>query len=145
MSKKSLMPTMSEGPNEIISFAQMSIDPFEPLALTTIRQRLSAVRSASGGALSKDRELVAGRWAKDLFTQVRMASMQWLDPNISEAHGVIAFEWWRGDRQLAIFVDDEGIDYVAASGPHIERDMEHGSVGQQNTEANRLWRWLIAA
>lgn len=78
--------------------------------------------------------LYAGALARNLY---------WFPPHIGvNERGQITLEWWRKERDLAVFIRAEGqIEYLKAWGSNIETEMEDGELSRLDDFA-ALSRWL---
>lgn len=83
---------------------------------------------------------VATDWLQTTFETARKLG-GWSSPHMSStADGEIAFEWWKGERKLTLYLSDRGSEYIKVWGPDIETEMDDGPLNHWSFVA--AWLWL---
>jgi hypothetical protein len=80
------------------------------------------------------------RLASDLSTR---NTIRWESPSIAvNAFGEVVFEWWRGNRTLAVYFDgSDPVRFVKSPGPDVEK-MEDGNI-ETAKDFSDLLAWLL--
>ena len=86
--------------------------------------------------------LKAKRWIGQMQADATGTGKGWEEPHIApDENGDVAFEWWRGDRNLVVYVSSDMIDYLQVWGPNIETQMLDGVI-ESREDNKKLWNWL---
>ena len=86
--------------------------------------------------------LKAKRWIGQMQADATDTGKGWEEPHIApDENGDIAFEWWRDDRNLVVYVSQYMIDYLQVWGPNIEFQMLDGEI-ESREDNKKLWNWL---
>ena len=82
-------------------------------------------------------------WICSLHQAAIDASKPWLDPLITASEeGEIVFDWWRGEKRLTVYVNEDGAAYSRLWGTPPSSQTDDGEV-DNIAEQLRLWRWLV--
>jgi hypothetical protein len=85
----------------------------------------------------------ATTWIERMYDDVVRSELAWLKPHVAaDENGEVTFEWWNGDKGLAIYVSpDGGVSYLKDWGPDMLDDMEDGPLATPQ-ERRDLWAWF---
>lgn len=81
-------------------------------------------------------------WVVSLFFETVAADRPWLEPHVTSGpNGEVVLEWWNGDRNLEVYVEDQRVEYLKATSSDPETEILDGDASSEGVRAN-LWRWL---
>lgn len=86
----------------------------------------------------------AGAWLASFQAAVEHAGLPWNPPHVAGSDDEISLEWWRGRRNLTVFVRGFEVEVLLVSGPNIKHDMETRIIVRPE-DAVAVWRWLREA
>ncbi len=81
-------------------------------------------------------------WVATLFAEVLLSERAWIQPQVSSGrNGEILLEWWKGDRNLEVYIEIDRVESLQtlASDPDadiIDADASRGIVRAE------IWQWL---
>ncbi len=86
----------------------------------------------------------AVEWIKDMHYDALTTGEEWLKPHVSiDEDGDVAFEWWKGDRKLTVYVSPETAEYIKVERPAATSDLMDGRI-ETNEDRRELWHWLTS-
>ncbi len=118
------------------------------VADTRIRFRLRELKQRPEnwdgyGSLPANSESVARAAAivETMINQAEQAGFSWVDPHVGlNESGHVLFEWWHGEKALALYIRPDTTDYVKSWGPNMETEMEADALSAEDFP--RFWYWL---
>lgn len=79
-------------------------------------------------------------WVRDLYRDVR--AELWIKPHVSaDEEGNVAFEWWKGQKKLTVYVSPGAVEYVKVERANSSLEMKDGSIEAPGDRLT-LWNWL---
>lgn len=110
-----------------------------------VQNKVLDLRSLRERKLDEDlislEEKTALAWIEEMYRTALESSGKWIDPHVSQDNGEnIVFEWWKGNKELTVYVSSESKEYLKVWGADIFSEMEDGDIDKENSQA--LWRWL---
>lgn len=87
--------------------------------------------------------LKAIRWIDRMRADATRTGNRWVEPHtVADENGDVAFEWWRDNRNLIVYVSPQIIDYLQVWGSDIDSEMVDGEI-RGSEDNQKLWRWLM--
>lgn len=84
----------------------------------------------------------AKKWIRQMHGHTSGPLLPWAKPLVgADGAGNVVLEWWRGERQLSIFITPGTVEYLKSWGVHIFSEMEDGDIGNA-AQCRALWNWL---
>lgn len=84
------------------------------------------------------------RWIRDMHDDALKTGEEWLRPHVStDEDGDVAFEWWRADKKLTIYIGPETAEYIKVERPVTTSDLIDGRA-ETPEDRRTLWRWLTS-
>lgn len=66
-------------------------------------------------------------WIRGMHEDALMTGKNWREPHVTaDEDGDVMFEWWNGEKQLAVYVSEEASNYITNWGPNIDSEMDDG-------------------
>ena len=88
----------------------------------------------------------AGAWLRGFRSAIEAAGLPWYPPHVAGSDEEISLEWWRGPRNLTVFVRGFEVEVLRVSlrvsGPNMNTDVDTLYRVDQPEEAVRVWRCL---
>ncbi len=86
----------------------------------------------------------ADHWIELFYQEVIESGQNWIKPNVTaSAEGEVVLEWWRDDKGLTIYIDNQSAMYLKDWGANINTEMEDGLANSPNIRL-ALWKWLMS-
>ena len=84
-------------------------------------------------------------WIERMYYEVLYSPKKWRRPQVTASRdGDVAFEWWNGDKRLAVYVSAKGeTRYVKYWGSDVNAQMQEGDADSYAIR-KELWSWLLA-
>lgn len=103
--------------------------------------------SADGSSATGERSMgpadnYAGAWLHGFRAAIEAAGLLWYPPHLAGCDDEVSLEWWRGPRNLTVFVRGYEVEVLRVSGPNVNNDIDTQYRVDQPEEAVRVWRWL---
>jgi hypothetical protein len=105
-------------------------------------QVLADVSSATGELSMGPADNYAGAWLHGFRAAIQAAGLPWYPPHLAGSDDEVSLEWWRGSRNLTVFVRGYEVEVLRVWGPNMKDDMEAQYQVDQPEEAVHVWRWL---
>jgi hypothetical protein len=110
---------------------------------TEMRRQVTAdVSSATGEPSLGTADNYAAAWLRGFHAAIKAAGLPWYPPHVGGTDEEISLEWWRGNRNLTVFVRGFEVEVLSVSGPNMNTDVDTLYRVDQPEEAVRVWRWL---
>lgn len=100
------------------------------------------VSSATGELSLGTADNYAAAWLRGFHAAIKAAGLPWYPPHVGGTDEEISLEWWRGNRNLTVFVRGFEVEVLSVSGPNMNTDVDTLYRVDQPEEAVRVWRWL---
>jgi hypothetical protein len=84
----------------------------------------------------------AGAWLRGFRSAIEAAGLPWYPPHVGGTDEEISLEWWRGNRNLTVFVRGFEVEVLRVSGPNMNTDINTLYRVDPPEDAVRVWRWL---
>ncbi len=84
----------------------------------------------------------ARHWITMLYIEVLESPRHWIAPNVTaDSGGEVVLGWWQGQRELSVYVKDDGAEYIKVWGTSVTSDMTEGNA-ESAADRRELWQWL---
>lgn len=116
-----------------------TLGALDNLLASTEGQKSYDVATPDENAVAYAKDWIERRYDETLYTPEK-----WRTPLISSGDGDVLFEWWNGNKGLAVYVSAKGeARYVKHWGHDIDSHMEEGNA-DSHAARKELWSWLLA-
>lgn len=132
-------PMFANG-SPVVSLEANQASPLHALSLIDIDQGLNRIASLMQGDSRIPTQKAAELASEWLYASCERANKLggWRRPHISSTEaGEIVFEWWRGNRNLTLYLADDGAEYIEVWGPDIDNEMLSGPLN--NWSFSNAW------